>query len=78
MTERQQQRLVNHRLAVLRHAEEVTGIDMSCSYLDGFDSIYSGSRRVPRGGPTLQFSKPSDAFDCQLPAPFHVEVCDLT
>ncbi|HEX2368508.1 MAG TPA: leucine zipper domain-containing protein [Acidimicrobiia bacterium] len=33
MTEREQQRLVNHRLAVLRHAEEVTGnVAHTCRY----------------------------------------------
>ncbi|HSJ85390.1 MAG TPA: helix-turn-helix domain-containing protein [Acidimicrobiia bacterium] len=33
MTEREQQRLVNHRLAVIRHAEEVTGnVAQTCRY----------------------------------------------
>ncbi len=33
MTERDQQRLVNHRLAVIRHAEEVTGnVAQACRY----------------------------------------------
>ena len=33
MTERDQQRLVNHRLAVIRHAEEVTGnVAQTCRY----------------------------------------------
>jgi transposase len=33
MTERQQQRLVNHRMAVIRHAEEVTGnVAQTCRY----------------------------------------------
>ena len=33
MTEREQRRLVNHRLAVLQHAEEVTGnVAQTCRY----------------------------------------------
>jgi len=33
MTEREQQRLVKHRLAILRHVEEVTGnIAQTCRY----------------------------------------------
>lgn len=33
MTEQEQQRLVNHRLAVIRHAEEVTGnVAQTCRY----------------------------------------------
>lgn len=33
MTERDQQRLVSHRLAVIRHAEEVTGnVAQTCRY----------------------------------------------
>ena len=33
MTERKHQRLVNHRLAVIRHAEEVTGnVAQTCRY----------------------------------------------
>jgi transposase-like protein len=33
MTERDQQRLVNHRMAVIRHAEEVTGnVSQTCRY----------------------------------------------
>ena len=33
MTEREQRRLVNHRLAVLQHAEDVTGnVAHTCRY----------------------------------------------
>ena len=33
MTEREQQRLANHRLAIIRHAEEVTGnVAQTCRY----------------------------------------------
>ena len=33
MTEREQQRLVNNRLAIIRHAEEVTGnVAQTCRY----------------------------------------------
>ena len=33
MTEREQRRVVNHRLAVLEHAEQVTGnVSQTCHY----------------------------------------------
>ena len=55
MTEREQQRLVNHRLAVLRHTEEVTGnVAHTCRYFGiSRPTFYTWLRRyqerAPRG-----------------------------
>lgn len=41
MTEREQQRVVNHRLSVLRHAEEITGnVAQTCRYYGISRTVY--------------------------------------
>ena len=46
MTEREHQRLVNHRLAVIRHAEEVTGnVAQTCRYYGITRQTFYRSRR---------------------------------
>lgn len=53
MTEREQRRLVNHRLAVLRHAEEVTGnVAQTCRYYGiSRTCFYKWLRRFEEQGP---------------------------
>ena len=52
MTEREHQRLVNHRLAVLRHAEEVTGnVAQTCRYFGiSRQTFYQWLRRYQEKG----------------------------
>lgn len=53
MTERDQQRLLNHRLAVIRHAEEVTGnVAQTCRYYGiSRQTFYVWLRRYEEKGP---------------------------
>ena len=53
MTEQEQQRLVNHRLAVIRHAEEVTGnVAKTCRYYGiSRQTFYKWLRRYEEQGP---------------------------
>ena len=52
MTEREQRRLVNHRLAVLQHAEEVTGnVARTCRYYGiSRQTFYKWLRRYEEQG----------------------------
>jgi hypothetical protein len=67
MTEREQQRLVNHRLAVIRDAEEVTGnVAQTCRYSGNTRQTWSSRHHRSRRtcGRVLQrrLAKPPNRF----------------